>query len=238
MIGKIQLTASTADSPEQQPLDITESGTVEGLLAETKVTYTITPAEGEQIASVAVNGAKEVNYDAKTFTVGTNNLSITAEFKAGPDTSTEKPTDPSEEVLVHQIRKRQTNQMWVITTIIMVQIIQTIITIIRTAGILRIKQTHLDRITMEILREPNHPNNGSSNGGTNNASSRPNTANQSGIENPSSASSDFVVKSPIDAVLPTNTTNVQQAIVREAFKHLGKPYVWGAKGPNTLTVLV
>lgn len=79
-------------------MDITESGTVEGLLAETKVTYTITPAEGEQIASVAVNGAKEVNYDAKTFTVGTNNLSITAEFKAGPDTSTEKPTDPSEEV--------------------------------------------------------------------------------------------------------------------------------------------
>lgn len=66
LIGKIQLTASTADSPEQQPLDITESGTVEGLLAETKVTYTITPAEGEQIASVAVNGAKEVNYDAKT----------------------------------------------------------------------------------------------------------------------------------------------------------------------------
>lgn len=98
LIGKIQLTASTADSPEQQPLDITESGTVEGLLAETKVTYTITPAEGEQIASVAVNGAKEVNYDAKTFTVGTNNLSITAEFKAGPDTSIEKPTDPSEEV--------------------------------------------------------------------------------------------------------------------------------------------
>ena len=60
LIGKIQLTASTADSPEQQPLDITESGTVEGLSAETKVTYTITPAEGEQIASVAVNGAKEV----------------------------------------------------------------------------------------------------------------------------------------------------------------------------------
>ena len=34
-----------------------------------------------------------------------------------------------------------------------IQIIQIIITIIRTAGILRIKQTHLDRITMEILRE-------------------------------------------------------------------------------------
>ncbi len=234
MIGKIQLTASTADSPEQQPLDITESGTVEGLLAETKVTYTITPAEGEQIASVAVNGAKEVNYDAKTFTVGTNNLSITAEFKAGPDTSTEKPTDPSEEVPStpdpetpnkpdvgnnnnnngsNNSNNNNNNSNSGNSSN------QTIPSGSNNNG--------------NTQREPNHPNNGSSNGGTNNASSRPNTANQSGIENPSSASSDFVVKSPIDAVLPTNTTNVQQAIVREAFKHLGKPYVWGAKGPNT-----
>lgn len=234
LIGKIQLTASTADSPEQQPLDITESGTVEGLLAETKVTYTITPAEGEQIASVAVNGAKEVNYDAKTFTVGTNNLSITAEFKAGPDTSTEKPTDPSEEVPStpdpetpnkpdvgnnnnnngsNNSNNNNNNS--------------------NSGNSSNQTNPSGSNNNGNTQREPNHPNNGSSNGGTNNASSRPNTANQSGIENPSSTSSDFVVKSPIDAVLPTNTTNVQQAIVREAFKHLGKPYVWGAKGPNT-----
>ncbi|HGF7753019.1 TPA: glucosaminidase domain-containing protein, partial [Enterococcus faecium] len=234
LIGKIQLTASTADSPEQQPLDITESGTVEGLLAETKVTYTITPAEGEQIASVAVNGAKEVNYDAKTFTVGTNNLSITAEFKAGPDTSIEKPTDPSEEVPStpdpetpnkpdvgnnnnnngsNNSNNNNNNS--------------------NSGNSSNQTNPSGSNNNGNTQREPNHPNNGSSNGGTNNASSRPNTANQSGIENPSSASSDFVVKSPIDAVLPTNTTNVQQAIVREAFKHLGKPYVWGAKGPNT-----
>ncbi|EME8264609.1 C40 family peptidase [Enterococcus faecium] len=234
LIGKIQLTASTADSPEQQPLDITESGTVEGLLAETKVTYTITPAEGEQIASVAVNGAKEVNYDAKTFTVGTNNLSITAEFKAGPDTSTEKPTDPSEEVPStpdpetpnkpdvgnnnnnngsNNSNNNNNNS--------------------NSGNSSNQTNPSGSNNNGNTQREPNHPNNGSSNGGTNNASSRPNTANQSGIESPSSASSDFVVKSPIDAVLPTNTTNVQQAIVREAFKHLGKPYVWGAKGPNT-----
>ena len=234
LIGKIQLTASTADSPEQQPLDITESGTVEGLSVETKVTYTITPAEGEQIASVAVNGAKEVNYDAKTFTVGTNNLSITAEFKAGPDTSTEKPTDPSEEVPStpdpetpnkpdvgnnnnnngsNNSNNNNNNS--------------------NSGNSSNQTNPSGSNNNGNTQREPNHPNNGSSNGGTNNASSRPNTANQSGIENPSSASSDFVVKSPIDAVLPTNTTNVQQAIVREAFKHLGKPYVWGAKGPNT-----
>lgn len=240
LIGKIQLTASSEDTAEQQPLNITESGTVEGLSAGMKVTYTITPAEGEQIASVAVNGAKEVNYEAKTFTVGTNNLSITAEFEPVPDTSTEEPTDPSEEVPStpdpetpnkpdegnnnnsnnnngsNNSNNNNNNNN-------------------NSNSGNSSNQTNPSGSNNNgnTQREPNHPNNGSSNGGTNNASSRPNTANQSSIENPSSASSDFVVKSPIDAVLPTNATNVQQAIVREAFKHLGKPYVWGAKGPNT-----
>ncbi|MFS1183236.1 glucosaminidase domain-containing protein [Enterococcus lactis] len=243
LIGKIQLTASSEDTAEQQPLNITESGTVEGLSAGTKVTYTITPAEGEQIASVAVNGAKEVNYEAKTFTVGTNNLSITAEFEPVPDTSTEEPTDPSEEVpstpdpetpnKPDEGNNNNSNNSN------------------NNNGSNNSNNSNNNNNNSNsgnssnqtnpsgsnnngnTQREPNHPNNGSSNGGTNNASSRPNTANQSGIEDPSSASSDFVVKSPIDAVLPTNATNVQQAIVREAFKHLGKPYVWGAKGPNT-----
>ncbi|HFC9121945.1 TPA: glucosaminidase domain-containing protein [Enterococcus faecium] len=243
LIGKIQLTASSEDTAEQQPLNITESGTVEGLSAGMKVTYTITPAEGEQIASVAVNGAKEVNYEAKTFTVGTNNLSITAEFEPVPDTSTEEPTDPSEEVPStpdpetpnkpdegnnnnsnnsnnnnnnngsNNSNNNNNNS--------------------NSGNSSNQTNPSGSNNNGNTQREPNHPNNGSSNGGTNNASSRQNTANQSSIENPSSASSDFVVKSPIDAVLPTNATNVQQAIVREAFKHLGKPYVWGAKGPNT-----
>ncbi len=186
LIGKIQLTASSEDTAEQQPLNITESGTVEGLSAGTKVTYTITPAEGEQIASVAVNGAKEVNYEAKTFTVGTNNLSITAEFEPVPDTSTEEPTDPSEEVPStpdpetpnkpdegnnnnsnnnngsNNSNNNNNNS--------------------NSGNSSNQTNPSGSNNNGNTQREPNHPNNGSSNGGTNNASSRPNTANQSGIE--------------------------------------------------------
>ncbi|HGH5365779.1 TPA: glucosaminidase domain-containing protein [Enterococcus faecium] len=240
LIGKIQLTASSEDTAEQQPLNITESGTVEGLSAGMKVTYTITPAEGEQIASVAVNGAKEVNYEAKTFTVGTNNLSITAEFEPVPDTSTEEPTDPSEEVpstpdpeTPNKPDEGNNNNSNNNNNNNGSNNSNNNNNNLNSGNSSNQTNPSGSNNNGNTQREPNHPNNGSSNGGTNNASSRPNTANQSSIENPSSASSDFVVKSPIDAVLPTNATNVQQAIVREAFKHLGKPYVWGAKGPNT-----
>lgn len=75
-------------------------------------------------------------------------------------------------------------------------------------------------------------NSGGSNSQSNNQQTSGST-DQSGIENPGTNSSDFVVKTPIESLLPANTTAVQQAIVREAYKYLGSPYVWGAKGPST-----
>lgn len=41
------------------------------------------------------------------------------------------------------------------------------------------------------------------------------------------------LRRPIEAILPANTTSTQQALVKEAYRQLGKPYVWGAKGPTT-----
>ncbi len=244
--GKIQFTTV---EPAAQPLDITAAGTIEGLKQGTKVSYTITPNEGEQIGSVEINGAQEVDYTNHTFVVGTTDLSITGTFDPVPGSSTEESTNPSEET--PNTPEPETPQQ---------------------PNTPDTGNNGSNGSNGNSGNNGNHGNNGnngnsgnSGNNGNNNSAHPSNPsgsnnnnagketapvnpgnsssatqpvsptapANPAAIENPASGSSDFVVKSPIEAVLPTNTTSVQQAIVREAYKYLGAPYVWGAKGPST-----
>lgn len=52
-------------------------------------------------------------------------------------------------------------------------------------------------------------------------------------QQPADQTTSPVIKTPVNATVSNIDNAVQQALVKEAYQHLGKPYVWGTKGPNT-----
>ncbi|MBO0462465.1 C40 family peptidase [Enterococcus sp. DIV1298c] len=226
----------TREYTEEDFLEISKSGKVKDLEEGTKVTYMITPAANERLVSVKIEGAQEIDYTKQMFTVGVTDLTITGKFESTtspsePSTPEEETTDSSQPTPVTPEVPDNGNSG-------------------NSGNSGNNNGNNNGNSNTGNTTNPSRPpsssnNNGNSNtngstGSTNNTGSssnqtantnRPSTPDR--IENPSSESSDFVVKTPIEAVLPTNTTSIQQALVKEAYKHLGKPYVWGAKGPAT-----
>ncbi|EOH92088.1 glucosaminidase domain-containing protein [Enterococcus villorum] len=219
LIGKIKLTMINDETEEEKELTIPSDGKIEGVKEGTKIAYTITPLKEEELISFEVNGAQEVNYSENFFVVGVVDLSLSATFKT-PTSPSDKPSneettnstgntsDSSQATKPGNTTKPSTD-----------------------------KNETTDSSTSHTKPSTSTNNNSVVSANTGNSSnkqtSEKNKNQPVGIENPADTSSNFVSKTPIEMTLPANTTTVQKAIVKEAYKYLGKPYVWGAKGPNT-----
>lgn len=239
LIGKITIT--TMDG---QPLTI-NGGVLTGLTEGTQLNYTITPDAGEQVASVQIDGVQTVDYTNQTFVVGAANLVINATFEVLPDSSTEESTEPSTAPSEGTDNTSDSTTENTSDSSTAPTEDSTTPDSSTTESSSTTDSSDKGNTSNSSTNKPSKPA-----GSTNNSqkgSSKPSTGNHSSTNNqrpstnvtqpktesPSASTSDFVTKTPTDAVLPANTTSVQQAIVKEAYKYLGSPYVWGAKGAST-----
>lgn len=209
------------EKEEKEELTIDSSGVVKGLKEGTKISYEITPSKDEKLVSFEVNGAQEVNYQQHTFTVGILDMTLSANFESTTETSNGGSNEGSTGSSNGSNTGGSTNQ--------------------NNGSNGNTNNSSKPNGNSNNQSKPstgtnNDPALSTNNGGSSNIqhnNQQSSGSAQSVIENPGANSSDFVVKTPIDALLPANTTAVQQAIIKEAYKYLDSPYVWGAKGPTT-----
>lgn len=229
LIGKVKLTVvdpTTEDSThESQPLQISADGRCIGLKKGAKVTYVITPSKTEKLSFIEVNGAQEVDYDNNNFTIGETDVSMNVSFKTinssmkettvTSNTNSSKISEPENPSVPDSGKngntKNSSNQSNRSNNS------SNSLNSINTSNSTN-KPTHLEKTI--------NNNEQSKNNNSQQTTTTTNVSEKTDIE------SNYVVTTPIKETLPTNETIVQQAIVKEAYKYLNAPYVWGEKGPS------
>ncbi|MFV0559435.1 MAG: glucosaminidase domain-containing protein [Enterococcus sp.] len=234
------------------------AGIIEGLHEGEQLTYTVTPSDSYTLTTLTILGAQSVipSSDALsgTFLVGSENLTIQASFtkKLEPvepvipeepeDTTssssdTTEQTTPSSTIPSETVSSSESETSHSTTAPSSSQPTT-------DSGTTSSSKEHTTTTSSSNKNKPSNTTNSSNKNkpSTTTSSANKNTSNKqekqeptvpNPITNNSSSSNKDIIKTPIDAVIPTNTTATQQAIVKEAYKYLGAPYVWGAKGPSS-----
>ncbi|MEY8446352.1 glucosaminidase domain-containing protein [Enterococcus ratti] len=210
--GKIKLTIITSDSSEVKQVTIPADGKIEGLKEGTKIAYQILPLVKEKLISFEVNGAQEVNYSEKFFVVGISDITLSAKFDSPnfpSDSSSNEGTTNSNGNSNDSSKPVKPDKPSTSDT-----------------G----KNEATDTSSNQSKPSTSTSNDSVVSANTGNKKENDKAKDSDSLDD---HSTNFVTKTPIETTLPTNATTVQKAIVKEAYKHLGKTYVWGAKGPTT-----
>ncbi|MBF8808474.1 MAG: glucosaminidase domain-containing protein [Enterococcus lacertideformus] len=216
------------------------TGTQDGVLtveSGTKLSYTILSNETQKLIVLAIHGGEEMDAGAQTFVVGTKNIFITILAESTPPTEDSSKPNEDEPVMDSSTNDSEGKEPESSTNSTTDSSGSTIEQDNHTGY--SADNLHQSKPGNSIKPEqPNKETADQTNNSGETAFSK-NTTTQSQMQVSGSIESrdvlpseNFVTKTPINEAVHTNTNMIQQAIVQEALKHLGKSYIWGAKGPN------
>lgn len=236
LIDRVQL--KTQDG---QVLTGSQDGVLEVEIG-TKLFYTILADEEQESLALSINGGEEINLTNQTFVVGTQNIFITALVETTPDIPVEDPSKPNEDNPTTDSSTSESEEKTESSTDKTTNSSDSSnspeeVTNTGNSGSHSSQSKPVHSSSPEQSKEESTNQTTSSVDNTLNKETTPPAKEKENgamkeVKEPVIPSENSVTKKPINKVLSTNTNDQQQAIVQEALKHLGKPYLWGAKGPN------
>jgi cell wall-associated NlpC family hydrolase len=239
LIDRVQL-----KTQEGQVLTGSQDGVLE-VETGTKLSYTILADEEQDSLALSINGGEEIDLTTQTFVVGTQNIFITALVETTPDIPMEDPSKPNEDDPTTDSSTGESEEKTESSTDKTTNSSDSSNSPEQgtNTGTTGTTGSHSSQSKPAHSSSPEQPKEESTNQTTSNidttlnkettppAKEKENGAMKE-VKESASPSENFVTKKPINEVLSTNTNDQQQAIIQEALRHLGKPYLWGAKGPN------